>query len=267
MALSEFERPRAEQVLNDIFDSYYNSLTYHLVTEVDGVGMSPIQFAHDRRNKVLPLISMPEWTSERRERDSFLSEWIVLLGLKKTLAQADLNLELAPPHLESGTKGRRGVDLIASKKILGKDVNTPVFAINVKLQRLKYNKRVDTYKYDNVLGCPAIELSLGDFLIQTKKSGQVSIIPWLRQVATPNITNSGQIPDFLKWQKYLIKKVEDTVSHYMIKTDDFVYGDYEPKEHETKLFPKTEAEFVRFYDNLSCTFTVFRELRSQLDNI
>jgi hypothetical protein len=125
---------------------------------------------------------------------------------------------------------------------------------------------VETYKYDNILCCPAIELSLGDFSIQTKKSGEVDFVPWLRQVATPNITTSGHIPDFPKWQIYLIQKISDTITHYMVKTDDFIYGDYKPSTNETKIFPKAEVEFKRFYDNLSFTYDIFRNL-CEVNNI
>lgn len=260
MASQEFLRPRTEQVLNDIYSSYSSQTSYDLINKPANVGMTLDAFANDRKQKVYPLIALPEWNSERKERDSFLSEWVVMLGLKKTLTQLDLNLELAPPHLESGTKGRRGVDLIASKPHPESTKNIPVFAINVKLKQLKFKRRVDSYKYDRVLGCPALELSLGDFKIQTKKSGFVSIVPWLRNVATPNITNSGQIPDFSKWQNYLIQKMDETVSHYMIKTDDFLYGDYRLKESEANLFPKSVDEFNRFYDNLCHTYMVFKKL-------
>ncbi len=260
MAIPEFERPRTQQVLDDIFTSYATQTPYELVNESPETGITSTAFARDRINKVFPLVAMPDWTSERKERDSFMSEWVVMLGLKKTLSQLDLNLELAPPYLEIGAKGRKGVDLIASKAHPEKDRNIPVFAINVKLKRLKHDQRAEIYKYDRVLGCPAMELSLGDFSIDTKKSGSVDFVPWLREVATPNITNSGKIPDFAKWQIYLIQKVSVTIFHYMIKTDDYIYGDYHPSEHEINLFPRSKEEFARFYNNLSFTFSVFRQL-------
>ena len=260
MALSEFGRPRADQVLDDIFSSYASSTSYDLVSESPHLGLSSGAFAKDRRNKVFPLVAIPEWTSQRRERDSFLSEWVVMLGLKKTLGRLDLNIGLAPPYLEVGSEGRNGVDLIASKTHPESDKNIPIFAINVKLQRLKNNQRAEIYKYDNVLGCPAIELSLGDFSMQTKKSGHVAFVPWLRQVATPNITNSGHIPDFSKWQEYLIQKVGGTISHYMVKTEDFLHGGYKPSENEINIFPGTATEFNRFYENLSFTYLAFKKL-------
>jgi hypothetical protein len=260
MANLEFERPRVDQVLDDIFSSYATQTSYELVNESPQVGVSSGAFANDRRDKVYPLIAIPEWTSQRRERDSYLSEWVVMLGLKKTLSQQDLYVKLAPPYLEIGSEGRNGVDLIASRTHPKSSRNIPIFAVNVKLQRLRNNQRAEIYKYDNVLGCPAIELSLGDFSIQTKKSGNVAFVPWLRQVATPNITNSGRIPDFSKWQTYLIQKVAGTISHYMVKTEDYIHGGYHPSKQEANIFPETPEEFNRFYDNLSFTYLAFKEL-------
>lgn len=260
MAMPEADRPRAQQVLNDIFDSYAHSYPYDLVLEPSPIGVNDVDFAYDRRNKIFPLIALSSWDSPRKERDSFLSEWIVMLGFRKILECSELDIELAPPHLEIGSEGRKGVDLVASRKIGEKDKRIPTFAINVKMQQLKYNRRTEVYKYDSILGCPAIELSLGDFSIQTKKSGEVSIVPWLRQVATPNITNSGKIPDFRKWQKYLIGKASETISHYMVKIDDYLYGDYELSENEAHLFPADETEFRRFYENLTFSYLLFKEL-------
>lgn len=260
MSIVESQRPRAEQVLDDIFNAYVSSFPYNLVREPPPTGITNHAFAHDRINKVHPLIVVPDWDSPRKERDSFMSEWIVMLGFKRIIERAGLKIELAPPHLETGSEGRKGVDLIASRENSEIGQNLPTFAINVKLKHPRRNGRTEIYKYDNVLGCPAIELSLGDFSIQTKKSGQVSIIPWLRKVATPNLTNSGHIPGFYEWQRYLIHKVTNTISHFMIKTDDFIYGDYRPSEHEVHLFPTTEHEFKRFYENLSFSYMFFKEL-------
>ncbi len=260
MAMPEADRPRAQQVLNDIFTSYASSYPYNLIAEPPFIGVTDVDFAFDRRNKILPLVSSPEWDSPRKERDSFLSEWIVMLGFKRIMERSGLNIELAPPYMEIGANGRKGVDLVASRFIEKKGRYLPTFAINVKLQQLKQGKRTEVYKYDSLLGCPAVELSLGDFSIQTKKSGEVSIVPWLRQVATPNITNSGKIPDFYSWQNFLIQKVSKTISHYMIKIDDYLYGDYKPSKNETHLFPTNEYEFERFYKNLTFSYLFFKEM-------
>jgi hypothetical protein len=260
MAIPDLERPRAKQVLNDIFRSFATQTTYELVGAEPCVGISSRTFANNRRDKIFPLVAMPEWESQRKERDAFMSEWLVMLGLRKPLTKFDLKMELAPPHLEIGTHGRKGVDLIASKTRPENRKSLPVFAINVKLQQLKDNQRAEVYKYDHVLGCPAIELSLGDFSIQTRRSGEVTFVPWLRQVAAPNLTNSGHIPGFHRWQRYLFQKVAGTISHYMVKTDDYLHGGYKPSENERHLFPQERGEFRRFYDNLSSTYLVFEKL-------
>lgn len=258
--MTEFERPKAQQVLNDIFRSYSAKTSYELIEDPPPTGVTADSFAYNRRDRIYPLIAQPGWDSAKKDCDSFFSEWIVMLGLKKSLAQTQLEVELAPPHLEIGCKERKGVDIIASKKFEETDKNIPTFAINVKLQSLRNGRRVEIYKYDHILGCPSIELSLGDFTIQTKRSGNVSIVPWLRKVAAPNLTGSGHIPDFEKWQIYLTANVAETISHYMIKTDDYVFGDYKPSFEEKNIFPKTPNEFIKFYENLSFTYTIFEEI-------
>ena len=261
----EISKPGEPPVLKEIYKSYSSQVSYEYVDLPQNVGISPTNFASDRVNKISPIIEVPGWLSNGKERDSFLSEWIVMLGLKKTLSRASLYVEMAPPNLEIGTVGRRGVDLIVSKDSLYVDKNTPVFAINVKLKQLKNDRRIERYKYDNVLGCPAIELSLGDFNIYTKKSGTVSIIPWIRHVAAPNIAKSGKVPDFQKWQNYLTRKVAETISHYMVKTDDFLRGGYRPSYQEGGLFPKKSDDFVRFYENLTFSYMTFKKICEEGD--
>lgn len=266
MAIAENHRPRAEQVLNDIYNSYAANTLYDLVNEPLPVGVTNTSFARSRKETISPLVTMQDWSSQHKFRDSFMSEWVVMLGLRKPLGQAGVKIELAPPTLEIGSKERKGVDLIASRPHQDANKNAPVFAVNVKLRRPKFNNKTERYKYDKLLGCPSIELSLGDFSIRTRKSGEVSFVPWLRQVATPNIAGSGQIPEFSKWQTYLIEKVAGTVSHYMIKTDDYIYGDYKPSSQEIDLFPQTSKEFGRFYENLSFTYMTFKKLSRTIES-
>lgn len=258
--MSEISRSSRASALEKIFKSYSSEVSYEYVNLPRDARISLVDFANDRVNKISPVIKDPAWTSRGKARDSFLSEWIVMLGLRKALSQTELFVELAPPNLEIGTFGRSGVDLIVSKSSWQDTKNIPVFAINVKLKQLKVRRRVDRYKYDSVLGCPAMELSLGDFNIYTKKSGEVSIVPWLRKVAAPNIAKSGKLPDFQKWQEYLTKKIAETVSHYMVKTDDFLHGGYKPSHQESNLFPNKIDEFSRFYENLSFTYMLFKKI-------
>lgn len=260
MATPEIGRPRSQQVLNDIRLSYEFSPTYSFIGKPPQVEILDSTFASHRRDTIFPLVAIPDWTSQNKERDSFMAEWMVMLGFKRILGESELRAELAPPVLEIGSEGRSGIDLIISKPYPEDNNNTPILGINVKLQQPRSNRKVEKYKCDNLLGCPYIELSLGDFSISTKEFGETTFITWLRQLVVPKITWSGKIPYFYKWQEYLIKKVSDTISHYMIKTDDFIHGDYMLSQQENNLFPKTEKEFRIFYENLSSAYMNFKEL-------
>jgi len=261
--MREVQRPRAGQILDDIFKAYAVSADYSLMREVPKSGVSDTEFASHRRNQISPLVAISDWESSRKERDSFMFEWMTMLGFKNILERLELKIELAPSYLEIGYDERKGVDLIISKDIPGDSKSFPIFAINVKLKRLK-ERRTEIYKYDKILGCPAIELSLGDFSLQTRESVETSPVFWLRQIATPNITNSGKIPYFYKWREYLIHRATETLSHYMIKTDDFLQGGYKPSDHESNLFPKEKNEFERFYENLTFSYMLFRKLDEEV---
>jgi len=258
----EFEKSRTQQVLKDIHRSYSTESSYELLQTPPDTKITPTLFANDRIEKMYHLITMPGWNSLSKGPDSFFSEWIVMLGLQKSLEKTPLKVKLAPCYLETGQGSRKGVDIVISKENKLTKKHRPTFAINVKLQNIRNARRDEVYKYDQVLGCPSIELSLGDFNIQTKKSGNVSIVPWLRNVAVPNITSSGQIPNFNKWQLYLTKKISETISHYMIKTDDYLRGGYTPPPEENNIFPNKPEEFNLFYENLSFTYTTIHSIQS-----
>lgn len=114
MAIAEI-RPRSKQILNDIFNSYASSIQYKFVREPQNINVSSDDFATNRRERIYPLVAVPDWSSKNKNRDSFMAEWFVMLGLRRPLGQVDLNIDLAPPRLEIGTKERSGVDLIISK--------------------------------------------------------------------------------------------------------------------------------------------------------
>lgn len=253
------ERPRAQQVLNDIYNAYAVSCTYALAVEPPCIGISYTAFASHRRRMISPLVE-EDLDTQKIERDSFMCEWMTLLGFKNIINNSGLTVELAPPELEMGLNGRKGSDLIISREIPGDGKQEAVLAINVKLKRL--GRKTDMYRYDAVLCCPAIELTLGDFSVQTRESENMSIIPWLRQVAIPNLTQSGKIPYFPEWQNYLISRVDTTISHYTIKINDYLRGDYWPSEQEANLFPKEESEFTTFYEKLTSAYLLFQRLRT-----
>lgn len=182
---------------------------------------------------------------------------MVLIGLEDYLAHNNITLKLSPPSLEAGSPGRHGVDLIAAKRI--KNKHSPVFAIDVKLHPKKPGKKTDSYKYDPILGCPAIVLSLGDFCTFTREFNNTPLIAWVKSIVIPYLKNSKDIPKFQQWQIYLLKRIADTISHYMIKTDDFLHSDYRPSNNEAHLFPSSQKEFSRFYSNLSLAYMVLKD--------
>ncbi len=251
---------RIQNVLADIHSSYSSSIHYLLTQQPPQRHILLNSFANHRMSTIAPLITNNNPDSYRRQApEAFLSEWMVLLGLENIFDQTGIKLNLAPPDFEIGDCERHGVDLIASEQNIN-GYNIPIFALNTKLQKLKKGTKSDHYWYDSLLGCPSIELSLGDFNVSTQRHGKVSFIEWMKHAVIPNIVNSGKIPNFEEWQQFLLKRVSDTISHYMVKTDDFLHGGYKPNSYEQHIFPSNINEFDTFYRNISFSYEALKML-------
>ena len=190
---------------------------------------------------------------------SVLSEWAAYQTISSTLDGTGFAVELAPPGLETGEKGRRGIDIVISTQP-DRDAATPLLGINVKLQAIKPEDRLEKHRFDPAICGPAINVSLGDWRVDTKNQEELDIRSWINTRAVKNIIKSGQLPYFNLLRGYIFDRISVTLNAYVWKTDHYMSGNYIPNDHEAHLFPANSQDFDSFNEKLRITQTLFTEV-------
>jgi len=256
------EAPRAQQFVRDIEAAFtaappYQSLDPFLLDKLP----SDEAFKTRRRLAVQALITA---NGEKVDPDShaFMAEWASYISLMDPLAQVGFSVDLAPQQFESGRPGRHGIDLVVAHE-KGSSVD-PILGINIKLQRLKETTASDSHRYDPAIQGPSLNMSLGNWAVQTREQEQVDIRRWIESLAVPHAVQTGKIPYIPALRRYIVQGIFSTLNIYTWKWDQYSKGSYALNESQQCLVPYNVEEHQIFESKLMSAHKLFEELNANL---
>jgi hypothetical protein len=183
---------------------------------------------------------------------SLFAEEIVCLALDPLLQRGGFSSCLAPQSLEHGVD-QKGVDVLISDKN-----NMAYLGIDVKLRIGKSLLGRDGFGWSHHLLSPYIYLSLGNWSVDTWEENGVNIRGWLADYALPKIPESGKIPKISELRRYLIDRIERSLSGFMDRV-------YSPKEDDLNYgMPSTAEDLMILEEKLPVIYSLFFDLKTAI---
>jgi hypothetical protein len=193
--------------------------------------------------------------SREQMAQSLIAEQIVKLSLRHLLQNTGFCANLAPQTLECGTQNQKGVDVIVV------DTNNLAYlGIDVKCRVGKSPWNRDGYGWNQGLLAPFIYLSLGNWKIDTYDRQQVPIKEWLSGYAIPKIAQSGKIPHFFDFERYIAGRIERSLNGFTERIKE------DPANIPPFLLPKNYEAVLLLEEKLAIMQSLFIDLQQWGNN-
>lgn len=252
---------RTEDFLQHIETVYSVRQRYHPAAHRKPLEVTtPPAYASSRRKAVHDLIRLnPDCEGETSK--SVLSEWTTYFCIASPLSEMGYITEMAAPRLEQGEKGRKGVDLVISKRTYD-NAALPLLGINVKLRRTQADRRTDRQKFDSILCAPSISIPLGNW--ETRPQPEpTQIRGWMTEHLLPSI-QEGKPLEVEDLKGYIFGRIARNLESYLWKADHYPVGEYTPSSSEVNLFPTDLSDYESFQNKLTTMHEVFVRGAKQL---
>jgi len=208
-----------------------------------------INFINSRRIMFDKLVS--DKIDPKEFPQALFSEHIVFTALEKPINEMNFKLYTAPQSLDISRKNNKGIDLLICN-----NENIPFLGINVKLRKGRSVLNRDGYGWHSKLQAPYIYLSLGNWTVDTREGKETRIRQWLDECAIPKISESGKIPKFWDFRKYLIERIDRSLDGFTEKLDD--------RQYDINYgLPETMIEMSVLKDKLPVISSVFSQLNAK----
>ena len=229
------------------FPSQVNFKTDQSGTLIEG--RSSQNFTNSRVNLIDCYISGQRPKTEMPQ--ALLAEELVRIAVKNPLEERGFFLHLAPQNFESG-KNQKGVDLII---VDNNDMICLGVDLKLKKGRSRFNR--DGFGWSPKLHSPYIYLTMGNWSLETREESHVSIRKWISEYTCPKLRTSGKIPHIQELRRYIITRIEKSLSGYIEMLKEPI------GEFANITIPESQGEVSILEDKLFTLHLLFSSLNDQ----
>ena len=137
---------------------------------------------------------------------ALLSEFVMDIAIGPIISPYGYGVDMAAQSIECGGNQQRGVDLLivdGKQKIM--------MGIDVKLQKSRSKNNRNGGAWLDNLAAPFINLTLGNWPVETRDKNVKDFKEWLMQCALPNINESGQIPGLGSLRSFAVTRIKNSL--------------------------------------------------------
>ena len=122
---------------------------------------------------------------------------------------------------------------------------------------------MENYHFDPAIVGPSINLSLGNWEVDTREADGMDIRSWMHELVLPHALHRRKIPHMHALRDYVIENIERTLGIYLWKWDEFLNGRYELNDNQLCIIPGRTTDFPVFDRKLRMSSELFTGLIAQ----